>query len=315
MKKLKRVVIKEELVTLTGDFRLGVVLGQMIYWSEKVSDLDKYILEEKERCMKFATSDQDIPNIELANGWVYKKAEELSEETMMGVQPKAMREYLKKLVDKGWLDERRNPKIKMDRILQYRVNLLKIQKDLMELGFSLDGYAINLNDFVDSEEKNESVTEGDLDNSNCLKENSKREKENRKGEKEARKGEKERAIPEITTEITNNKIYRVFDHYQKTFEGIYEIRMLSESRRAKIKARLKTYTPEELIKAIDNIRNSPWHMGGNPSSKFYATPEFIFRSDEMIEGWIQNKPQKQIERQSDSSNQQGERDSNRYKKL
>ena len=46
MKKLKRAVIKEELVELTGDFRPALILNQFIYWIERMYDTDKYILEE-----------------------------------------------------------------------------------------------------------------------------------------------------------------------------------------------------------------------------------------------------------------------------
>ena len=52
MKPLKRVVIKEELVELTGDFRPALILNQFIYWSERMYDADKYIMEEKERALK-----------------------------------------------------------------------------------------------------------------------------------------------------------------------------------------------------------------------------------------------------------------------
>ena len=52
MKPLKRVVIKEELVALTGDFRPALILNQFIYWIERMYDTDKYILEEKERALR-----------------------------------------------------------------------------------------------------------------------------------------------------------------------------------------------------------------------------------------------------------------------
>ena len=52
MKKLKRAVIKEELVELTGDFRPALILNQFIYGIERMYDTDKYILEEKERALK-----------------------------------------------------------------------------------------------------------------------------------------------------------------------------------------------------------------------------------------------------------------------
>lgn len=45
MRKLKRAVIKEELVELTGDFKEAVVLNQLIFWSERVKDSDQFIHE------------------------------------------------------------------------------------------------------------------------------------------------------------------------------------------------------------------------------------------------------------------------------
>lgn len=35
MTKLKRVVIKQELVELTGDYRAALILNQFIYWTGK----------------------------------------------------------------------------------------------------------------------------------------------------------------------------------------------------------------------------------------------------------------------------------------
>ena len=260
MKKLKRSVIKEELVELTGDFKLAIVLGQMIYWSEKVKDIDAYIVEEKERYMKFGTDEDDIPSMELSNGWIYKKAEELSDETMIGVKPKAMRSYLKALVDEGWLDQRRNPRIKMDRVLQYRVNIAKIQKDLLALGYCLDGYGINLGDISqiqngEIQNKKQEQPGGEVENTKRLKENSSSQKENRKVEKDARKGEKEKAIPEITTETTTELLKedaegkseppvpykKIQDMYNETCSNFPKIRKLTNERKKHMKARFREY--------------------------------------------------------------------------
>ncbi|TRZ38553.1 DnaD domain protein [Niallia circulans] len=198
--KTKKVIIKEELVELTGDFKLAIVLNQMIYWSERKEDAEVFIKEEMARLQKYSDDVKNIEelsvNILESSGWIYKKAEDLSVETMINVKPKAMREYLKVLVANGWLDERRNPKLKMDRTLQYRVNILKIQLDLYNLGYSLEGYPLPV---VFSEKENTYFLK---DNTISEKENSKGVKENRKVEKESGKGEKERAIPEITSETT-----------------------------------------------------------------------------------------------------------------
>tara|TARA_Y100000114_G_scaffold132534_1_gene131369 strand:- start:243 stop:1199 length:957 start_codon:yes stop_codon:yes gene_type:complete len=141
MENLKRVVIKEELVKLTGDFKKAVVLNQMIYWSQRVRDFDKFINEEKERA---EFNGVESLNKELTNGWIYKKAEELSEEVMMGVSKATMGRILDSLVNSKWIDRRRNPRMALDKTYQYRVNIMNIQKDLMELGYHLEGYKTHI---------------------------------------------------------------------------------------------------------------------------------------------------------------------------
>jgi hypothetical protein len=136
MEKLKRVVIKEELVCLTGDAFSALALNQYIYWIERMNDVDKYIKEEKER-------DPDL-EIELTHGWIYKTAKDLHDELMLGesLSERSLRRIIDKLVDAGWLDRRNNPKVKWDRTYQYRPNIRRIQIDLQELGFSLENYPL-----------------------------------------------------------------------------------------------------------------------------------------------------------------------------
>jgi anti-sigma28 factor (negative regulator of flagellin synthesis) len=141
MENLKRVVIKEELVKLTGDFKKAVVLNQMIYWSQRVRDFDKFIIEEKNRAEMYGT---EASNKELTNGWVYKKAEELIEETMLGISNNTMGRILESLVSQGWIDRRRNPRMALDKTYQYRINLLNLQKDLLAIGYHLEGYKVNI---------------------------------------------------------------------------------------------------------------------------------------------------------------------------
>ena len=138
MKPLKRVVIKEELVELTGDFRPALILNQFIYWIERMYDTDKYIREENERALKH---DLEV-NMEESKGWIYKTAEELNNELMIGMSKATIGKYIKQLVEAGYLSQRRNPKYKWDKTLQYRVDLYKIQKDLAKLGYALEGYRL-----------------------------------------------------------------------------------------------------------------------------------------------------------------------------
>ena len=135
---LKRVVIKEELVELTGDYRPAIILNQFIYWTERMKDTDKYIQEEIERALK-----ENIEvNIESSKGWIYKTSEELNEEIMLNMSNATIRKYIKQLIEKGYMQERRNPKYKWDKTMQYRVDIYKIQLDLAKLGYALEGYRL-----------------------------------------------------------------------------------------------------------------------------------------------------------------------------
>ncbi|SFP09736.1 DnaD domain-containing protein [Salibacterium halotolerans] len=188
MKRLKRVMIKEELVQLTGDYKLAITLNQMIYWSERIKDFEQFIQEENQRLHQ----DHQMQPI---NGWIYKRAEDLSDETMLDVSKKAMRDYLKKLVEQGWLQERRNPMYDWDRTKQYRVDLLKIQHDLHDIGYSLDGYRIDLS-YLQNVTSNLPKGNPELPN--------------------------ETAIPEITTEITTENYNDNDDRARKSPAEFFE---------------------------------------------------------------------------------------------
>ncbi len=141
---LMRSVIKEELyILLKRDHVKALILNQMLYWSERMLDFDRFITEERER----AKEDREDIHIDLTYGWIFKKAEELSNEIMIDLSKSGMLRHIKDLVDAGYLDQRRNPKNKMDKTYQYRVNIRKIQQDLLCMGLALEGYRIPL-DFV-----------------------------------------------------------------------------------------------------------------------------------------------------------------------
>ena len=166
MKPLKRVVIKEELVELTGDFRPALILNQFIYWIERMYDTDKYILEEKERALKH---EMEV-SIDESKGWVYKTAEELNEELMIGMSVPTIRKYIKQLVEKGYLIQRRNPKYKWDKTMQYRVDLYKVQLDLGKMGYVLEGFKllpnIKIVEEIEPVEETEDVIEDIKENEN-----------------------------------------------------------------------------------------------------------------------------------------------------
>ena len=77
----------------------------------------------------------------------YKKAnrvlaKELNDELMIGMSVPTIRKYIKQLVEKGYLIQRRNPKYKWDKTMQYRVDLYKVQLDLGKMGYVLEGFKL-----------------------------------------------------------------------------------------------------------------------------------------------------------------------------
>ena len=139
--RIKKAVIREDLLSITKDYRKAILLNQFIYWSERVSDADKFIQKENEIAKNNGVEEKD-----LFYGWIYKTAEELSEEVMLGLSASQIRRYINDLVDLGYLSKRNNPKYKWDRTFQYRVNLVNIAKDLKKNGFPLSDYRIEIPD-------------------------------------------------------------------------------------------------------------------------------------------------------------------------
>lgn len=132
-------IIRRELLELTGNYKLAIILNQFIYWSAIKIASDKMIAKELEILEK----EGEKLNYRPTKGWIYKSAEEISEETMMGLSKSNIRKYIKELVDRGFLLERTNPNVRWDRTLQYFVNLGYIQQELHKLGYNLHGYNLS----------------------------------------------------------------------------------------------------------------------------------------------------------------------------
>lgn len=186
--KIKKAVIREDLLAITGDFRKAIILNQFIYWSERVSDADKFIDKENEIAKSNGKEER-----ELFYGWIYKTAEELSEEVMLGLSASQIRRYINDLVDLEYISKRTNPNYKWDRTLQYRVNLVNIAKSLKNKGYPLSDYKIEIPD-------------DDLSNARPCTINDEPEKNQSQSS--------ERAIPDTT-----NKNYDNIDYNTKTTDN------------------------------------------------------------------------------------------------
>lgn len=190
--KIKKAVIREDLLAITGDFRKAIILNQFIYWSERVSDADKFIEKENEIAKSNGKEERD-----LFYGWIYKTAEELSEEVMLGLSASQIRRYINDLVDLKYISKRTNPNYKWDRTLQYRVNLVNIAKSLKEKGYPLSDYKIEIPD-------------NDLSNTHqCVINDEPEENQSQSNEQ---------AIPENT-----NKDYNDIDYTTETTDNSFSI--------------------------------------------------------------------------------------------
>ena len=141
IEKIKKAVIREDLLSITENYKEAIILNQFIYWSERVNDADKFI--EAENKIARENGEQEREPI---YGWIYKTAEELSDEIMLGLSASQTRKYIAKLVDYGYIQKRNNPKYKWDRTLQYKVNLVNIARALKRKGYSLCDYKIEIPD-------------------------------------------------------------------------------------------------------------------------------------------------------------------------
>ncbi|WP_368492882.1 hypothetical protein AB4J90_17385 [Geobacillus thermodenitrificans] len=186
---LKIAVLREEFTVLTDHYIQALALNQFVYWENRTKDAKLYREEEKQRFNNENESNKELPQY----GWIYKTAEELAKEILLDVHPTTVRRHLKVLEEKGYLFKRTNSRLKWDRTYQYRVNLVKVVKELERLGYSLKGY-----EWLTAGQDNKKPP-SDKDNSSN-KENAGSRMHN-DGSKVFDAG----AIPKTTTEITSNQ--------------------------------------------------------------------------------------------------------------
>lgn len=177
--KEKVIPIREGLVAITGHYITAIYLNQFLYWSDKRKDFDAFVKEERKRM-------QEEVNLPPTHGWIWKSSEQLDEETMLGLSAATVRKYISKLVDLGFLEQRRNPDYAYDQTYQYRPNILAIQFALWQKGYTLADYKFSLELRNEIESAISKIKNGVLDfNASNLKNSN--------------------AIPETTTKIKDKE--------------------------------------------------------------------------------------------------------------
>jgi hypothetical protein len=197
----KVAVLRESYFKITGNVTEAMILNQMIYWAQRISDYDRFLSEENTR-----RKEEGKDCVNLAFGWIHKTAAELKGEIMSDASLKTIARKLDDLVEKGFLDRRNNPEHAYDRTYQYRVNLLKIYDEVNACGYQLEGFKVDFSSDDNSNDSDKKVSDsssheadnsnGHTDSSNCQAVPSicHSDKWNCHGDE---------AIPEITTETTS----------------------------------------------------------------------------------------------------------------
>jgi hypothetical protein len=137
-KKRRKVVLREDLMELTKDINQALVLSQMLYWTEKIDDLNDLILEENKRLAEHGQN-----QIEYFHGWIWKSARQMKEELFHALSEDAIQRAFVSLSDKGIFVRRRNPNFKYDRTIQYRVDLLLLRRLLKEIGIDFTDFQLD----------------------------------------------------------------------------------------------------------------------------------------------------------------------------
>jgi hypothetical protein len=97
------------------------------------------------------------------------------------------------------------------------------------------------------------------------------------------------------THSTNPVSQTIMDFYNQEFQGLWKGPLrLTRERERQIKARLKSFTVEELKTAITNLRQSAFHCGNNDKERVYGTPEYLFKNDSQVDKWLNEKAQKKF---------------------
>ena len=118
----RRVIVKEEIVAITGDMNLAIVLSQILDLSKCVNkddDLKNGVTFEFDGC--------DV--------WMSVSANNLLDKCLLNISDRSMRAYLNKLCDMGFISSRRNPLCKFDTTMQYMVNFDCILKAIIAKGY------------------------------------------------------------------------------------------------------------------------------------------------------------------------------------
>lgn len=95
-------------------------------------------------------------------------------------------------------------------------------------------------------------------------------------------------------EKNEKKEYPEIECYILEFNSLFGTAYkVTDGRTAKLKARLNSYSLDQIMQATLNLSKSPFHRGQN-DRKWMADPDFLIRSDEQIDKWLNQGQVKEV---------------------
>lgn len=155
VQELQRVVIKEELMALietyygrkNGIHMRAAFLNNLIFWEGIQLKEDKKYKNKIERAIQNNVNPKKIEKMKSSyrDGWFYKTSDDLMDELMGFCSPSSITRMNKEFQDNGWIQVGKNPdpKKKWDKSTWYKVDLIKINSDLNQLGYHLEKFKFN----------------------------------------------------------------------------------------------------------------------------------------------------------------------------
>lgn len=252
VRKLKRVVIKEELVELTGDSVKSLILSQFLYWTDIMNNLDEKKKRDIEAFEKIGeTYEANKLRKELRNGWFFKSAAELDDEIMISKRSTIDRK-LKELIELPFIETRtpdemaKTNREKANRSTWYRIDLKILHKELKKIGYPLEGYSLP----EDEESLSDSIAQNEQSEKTLI--NSIAHFEQSTAQNEQSTAQNEQSYNVLLQNITTNTLVSkyvganaqsIFELYKKDFKP-------TTHAKNSIELFCETYSPDLVAEAI-----------------------------------------------------------------
>jgi hypothetical protein len=90
----------------------------------------------------------------------------------------------------------------------------------------------------------------------------------------------------VSVSVSVNVINKYISYFNEKFGSNYQP---TKGREAKLKLRLKSFSIEQILTAVDNLYQSPFHRGQNDKG-WRADVDFLIRNDEQVDKWLNVNP-------------------------